>query len=314
MTSPRLFIALALALVASFGVAAPASAQAATPCRSTATGNLKFHQLTSSTFGNTRTLRVLLPDDYDAPANAQRRYPVLYLLDGQNIFDACLSDVSKREWQVDETVRRLIAAGRIPPMIVVGIDHAGRDRGHEYLPYRDPYGGALEEREPAGKRFPRFLGTEVMPLVDSLYRTYRGPQNTGLGGASYGGIITLHTLTAAPMLAGYALIESAPLWVGMGQVVRDSDPLTSVFGKVYIAAGQKEIQGFDELARTWDRLHYRLEKNFRDAGYDSTRVRLFMDPEGRHTEDSWAARFPAALEFLFGDWKAPPPEPAARPR
>ncbi len=256
---------------------------------------------------NTRTLRVLLPDNYDAPANANRRYPVFYLLDGQNIFDACLSDVSKREWQVDETVRRLIAEGRIPPMIIAGIDHAGADRAREYLPYRDPFGGPPGGPMPEGQQFPRFLATEVMPLVDSVYRTYRGPRSTGLGGASYGGIITLHTLTAAPGLAGYARIESAPLWVGAGQVVRDTDPLATLVQRPYIATGAREIEGWDELQRTMNRLHGRLERNFREAGYDSTRVRMFIDPEGRHTEDSWAARFPAALEFLFAGW-SPPPE------
>lgn len=278
-----------------------------TTCRSTATGDLRFHQLASTVFSNTRTVRVLVPDDYDAPANASRRYPVMYLLDGQNVFDACLSDVSKREWQVDETVRRLIRARRLPPMIVVGIDHAGKDRANEYLPYRDPFGGPPGGPMPAGQQFPRFMAMEVMPLIDSLYRTLQGPMNTGLGGASYGGIATLHTLTAAPPVAGYALIESAPLWVGAAQVVRDADPLATMAQRVYIATGAKEIDGYAELQRTMNRLHHTLLGHFRAAGYDTSRVRLFIDPEGRHNEDSWARRFPAAMEFLWKGWRPPPP-------
>ena len=85
----------------SVGSASVAYTQVAPACRSTVTGDLRLHTLASSVFGNTRTIRVLLPDDYGARGNEGKRYPVLYLLDGQNLFDACLSDVSHREWQVD---------------------------------------------------------------------------------------------------------------------------------------------------------------------------------------------------------------------
>jgi enterochelin esterase-like enzyme len=91
------------------------------------TGDLRLHSLMSQIFGNTRTIRVLVPPGYDAPENSTRKYPVLYLLDGQNLFDACLSEVSHHEWEVDETVYRLIREHKIPPLIVVGIDHAGKD-------------------------------------------------------------------------------------------------------------------------------------------------------------------------------------------
>ncbi len=300
--SPRLVLTLLL------GVALPRliHAQAGAACRSTATGDLRLHTLSSSLFGNTRTIRVLLPDEYGAPGNETKRYPVLYLLDGQNLFDACLSEVSHREWQVDETVRRLTAAGRIPPMIVVGIDHAGADRGHEFLPYADPFGGP-PARDPVGRQWPRFVGTEVMPLVNGTYRTLTGAENTGLGGSSYGGVATLHALVAAPGLAGYHLIESTPLWVGSGQILRDTDPLATVFRRVWVGIGGREAGGSGEFNDMMLRLHRRLEANFRTAGFDSTRIRLRIDPEGRHTEDAWAARFPEAIEFLFADWKPPRP-------
>ena len=288
----------------SVGSASVAYTQVAPACRSTVTGDLRLHTLASSVFGNTRTIRVLLPDDYGARGNEGKRYPVLYLLDGQNLFDACLSDVSHREWQVDETVRRLTAERKIPSMIIVGIDHASAMRAHEFLPYADPFEGP-QGIEPAGKQFPRFVGREVMPLVDSLYRTLRGPENTGIGGASYGGVASLYALTSAPGLAGYALIESTPLWVGMGQLVRDTDPLSTVFRRVFVATGELEADGYPELNQMLLRLHRRLEANFRVAGYDSTRMKLVLDPQGRHNEDSWAARFPGAIVYLFGDWKPP---------
>ena len=183
-------ILLCLATCAGLSVAGAASAQAVpadTACKSTASGDLRVHALKSGIFGNERNIRVLLPAGYADAANRDRRYPVLYMLDGQNVFDACLSDVSGHEWSVDETVQRLAAEQKIPPMIVVGVDHAGKDRAREYLPYKDFFGNP-DMGEPAGKRFPDFMTNEVMPLVDSRYRTLTGQPNTGIGGSSYGGV------------------------------------------------------------------------------------------------------------------------------
>lgn len=282
------------------------TAEAPPDCKSTVTGDLRLHVLESRVFGNTRTIRVLLPPGYDAPENRSRRYPVLYMLDGQNLFDACLSDVSHREWGVDETVRRLVAERKIPPLIVVGVDHAGKDRAHEYLPYKDFVGGP-DMAEPAGKRFPDFLAGEVMPLVDGQYRTLTGQPNTGIGGSSYGGVAALYALLAQPGRFGYGLIESPTLWVGMGQLVRDTDPLIAMPAKVFIAFGGKEADDpavNDKMVG----LVRRVEGNFRAAGYDDSNIRIVVEPEALHSEPAWAGRLPGALQFLFGEWRetAPP--------
>lgn len=291
------------------GLLCSATSLAADPspsCASTVSGDLRLHTLESRTFGDTRTIRVLLPPGYDAPENRSRRYPVLYMLDGQNLFDACLSDVSHQEWGVDETVYRLVAEQRIPPLIVVGVDHAGRDRGHEYLPYKDFVGGP-DMPEPAGKRFPDFLTGEVMPLVDGQYRTLPGQPNTGIGGSSYGGVATLYALLARPGYFGYGLIESPSLHVGMGQLVRDTNPLVAMPAKVFIAFGGKEADNpavNDKLVG----LVRLVEANFRAAGYDDSNLRVVIEPDALHSEPAWAARLPGALQFLFGEWRetAPP--------
>ena len=223
----------------------------AADCKSTVSGDLRIHQLASKIFNNTRSIRVLLPPGYDAAENRSKRYPVLYMLDGQNLFDACLSDVSHAEWQVDETVYRLIREKAIPEMIVVGVDHAGVKRAYEFLPYRDSFNPDMEE--PAGKRFPDFLATEVMPFVNGQYRTLTGQGNTALGGSSYGGVATLYALMARPMTFGYGLIESPSIWVGMGQLIRDTSPLVALPRKVFMAfgsgevsrgEGERQVQGF----------------------------------------------------------------------
>ena len=284
-----------------------ADAAPATPCKSTVNGDLRLHELKSAIFGNTRTIRVLVPRDYDAPENHARRYPVLYMLDGQNLFDACLSDVSHHEWAVDETVYRLASERKIPAMIVVGVDHAGKDRAHEYLPYKD-YVGNPDMAEPAGKRFPDFMAKEVMPLVDGRYRTLQGQPNTAIGGSSYGGVATLYALLARPNQFGYGLIESPTMWVGMGQLVRDTNPLIAMPAKVFVAFGGKESDnpaGSEKmigLIRT-------VEANFRAAGYDDSSFRFVIEPEALHTEAAWEARLPGALQFLFSEWKETPPQP-----
>lgn len=103
-------------------------------------GDLRLHQLKSKVFGNTRAIRVLLPAGYSEPANRKRRYPVLYLNDGQNLFDVSTSVFNPLEWQADEALDRLIKAKEIEPLIVVGVDNAGRSaRANEYLPYPDAY-------------------------------------------------------------------------------------------------------------------------------------------------------------------------------
>ena len=180
-----------------------------------------------------------MPPGYDAAENRARRYPVLYMLDGQNLFDACLSDVSHHEWTLDETVYQSGERKKIPAMIVVGVDHAGKDRAHEYLPYKD-YVGNPDMAEPAGKRFPDFMTSEVMPLIDGKYRTLQGHPNTAIGGSSYGGVATLYALMAKPIHFGYGLIESPTMWVGMGQLVRDTSPLIAMPEKVFVAFGGKE--------------------------------------------------------------------------
>ncbi len=251
---------------------------------------------------------MLLPPGYGDAANKERRYPVLYMLDGQNVFDACLSDVSHHEWSVDETVQQLIAEKKIPPLIVVGVDHAGKDRAREYLPYKD-FVGNPDMDEPAGKLFPDFMTREVMPLVDGQYRTLPGQPNTGIGGSSYGGVATLYALLAKPSTFGYGLIESPSMWIGMGQLVRDTSPLVALPVKVFVAFGGKEATD-PVISERLIGLIRQVETNFRAAGYDESNFRFVVDPDAVHTEAAWEKRLPGALTFLFGDWKpTPPPQP-----
>lgn len=269
------------------------------PCTSTVSGDLRLHQLASRIFGNQRMIRVLLPPGYDAPENATRRYPVLYLLDGQALFDACLSDISHREWGVDETVDRLVEAKSIPPLIVVGVDNSGVDRMREYLPYKD-FEQDPHMTEPSGKRFPDFLANEVIPSVNERYRTLRGPAHTGIGGSSYGGVAALYALLNKPAVFGSGLVESAPLWVGHDQLLRDTRTPGRGLRKIYLGVGGHE--GHDPaVASRMIALAREVAANFKAAGHADSDICVIVDPQAEHNEDAWAKRLPGALQFLYGD-------------
>ncbi len=286
---------------------APAQAATPAPCMSTVSGDLRLHRLVSRVFGNQRMIRVLLPPGYDAPENATRRYPVLYLLDGQALFDACLSDVSHREWGVDETVDRLVEAKSIPPLIVVGVDNGGAERMREYLPFKD-FEQDPHMAEPVGRRFPDFLANEVIPSVNERYRTLRGPAHTGIGGSSYGGVAAFYALLEKPAVFGFGLVESAPLWVGHEQLVRDTKPLRVRPRKLYFGVGGREASSPATNARMLGLIRA-VEANFRAADYGESRFRVVLDPEAAHNEDAWAKRLPGALEFLASDGQERAPAP-----
>src|SRR5436309_1986177 len=183
----------------------------------TATGDLRIHPFHSRIYRNDRFLRVWLPPGYDDAQNAARQYPVLYLNDGQNLFEPATS-FNGVEWQVDETADRLIREQVIAPMIIVGIDNAGKDRLREYMPHRSFQPMMLRVQ---GTRYPSFLIKEVMPFVERHYRVASGPRTTGLGGSSLGALIALYTVAVSPAIFGRLLLESPSLWAANGQIVFD---------------------------------------------------------------------------------------------
>jgi predicted alpha/beta superfamily hydrolase/glyoxylase-like metal-dependent hydrolase (beta-lactamase superfamily II) len=274
-------------------------------------GDLRLQELTSQVFRNKRFLRVLLPDGYDAPENRDRHYAVLYLADGQNLFDPATSVFGPSEWRVDETVHQLVSEGRIPPMIVVGVDDAGRTgRGHEYLPYPDTANARRDpsyDPDPQGKRYPDFLINEVMPFINARYRTLRDADHTGLGGSSWGGLISVYVMAVRPGVFGRALIESPTFSVYGGQVLRDVASAKSLPGRVYVAVGTNEDGAPnckpEDTTRPRDGMVVgvdRMAAILRGAGLDSSRARVVVEPCATHTHAAWAKRLPSALTFLFG--------------
>jgi predicted alpha/beta superfamily hydrolase len=260
-----------------------------------AAGDLRLHQFHSRIFRNTRFLRVWLPPGYDDPGNEGRSYPVLYLNDGQNLFEAATSFTGV-EWQVDETAERLIREGAVPPMMIVGIDNTGEDRLREYMPYRSMHPRMLRVQ---GKYYPDFLMKEVMPFVEGNYRVARGQENTGLGGSSLGALIALYAVTARPGVIGRLLLESPSLWASGRRSIKESRAVRIWPERIFLAVGTAEA-GSTERSRTVVDDVRELAAILRRAVLSEKRLRLVIEDGAGHNEAAWAERFPEALRFLFG--------------
>ena len=249
-------------------------------------------------------IRVLLPPDYDKPDKRKKRYPVLYLNDGQNLFDVSTSVFNRMEWQVDETVRALIEKGEIEPLIVVGIDNAGRSgRAKEYLPYEDKY---LQPPlpNPEGYKYPDFLTDEVMPFINRQYRVKTGAKAAALGGSSYGALISLYVFIKKPEVFGRLLLESPSFYVSDAQILKEAEKLKKLPEKIYIGVGTNEggrpncTPGDLNEESVQDVL--KLKKILQDKKLDGERLKVSVEDCAAHNEEAWAKRLPEALRFLYG--------------
>jgi predicted alpha/beta superfamily hydrolase len=268
----------------------------------TVIGWLEIVPFESKILHEKRLLRVLVPANYFSPHNAHRSYPVLYMQDGQNLFDETTSP--QGEWHMDETVEHLVGAFKIPPMFVVGIDNAGEGekRSSEYLPYPDPLGDkARKENSVQGKEYTRFLLTEVMPFIEKRYRISRGPLNTGLGGSSYGADIALYTALEHPTVFGHVLIESPELWIGQDALLKDAEKAKLLPQKIYIGIGTAEAADGDPQRSTAMVNQVKdLEAILVKKGMAANHLRVQIEEGGQHNVGAWSRRLPDALLFLYG--------------
>lgn len=269
--------------------------QSAAPAESVVSpAELQVLDFPSRIFRNLRKLRVWLPPGYHSPQSQQRQYPVFYLNDGQNLFDPATSFTGV-DWRAGQTAEILIREGKIPPLVLVGIDNAQAGRIREFLPYRSFRPPVLR---PLGKRYPDFLLSEVMPFIEQRYRIARGPENTGLGGSSLGGLIALFTVIERPGVVGRLFAESPSLYVSHRQLLKRSRRFREWPEKIYLGIGTRE-SGRAEKDQQFVEDVLDLERSLRRAGLGDNRLRVRIDEGASHNEGEWAKRFPEALAFLF---------------
>jgi predicted alpha/beta superfamily hydrolase len=280
--------------------AAPAIAPLIPPKEPSLPGELEIIAINSKIFQKSRNLRVWLPANYFAPVNRNRHYPVLYMQDGQNLFDEATAQF--HEWKFDESVQFLTGSMRIHPMIVVGIDSTPR-RANEYLPYPDPNNhelGKYETQDVQGKQYGDFVINEVMPLIQKKYRVLTGSHNTGLGGATYGADAAFYAVLAHPGVFGKVLLESPVLLVaGNEQLLKDAEKASRFPEKMYIGIDTAEESDDKTSARDVEEVT-ELEKILRGKGLGPTRLKVVVEEGAKHDELTWSKRLQNALLFLYG--------------
>lgn len=255
----------------------------------TLTGEFRTHAKFRSKFlAPERDILVYLPPGYDNAGG--RRYPVLYMHDGQNLFDGATSFIPGMEWRVDETAQSLITSGAIEPVIIVGIYNAGKDRIEEYTPTRDARRSAGGMADVYG----RMLVEELKPFIDRQYRTKRAGADTGLGGSSLGGLVTLYLGLKYPAVFGKLAVVSPSVWWDERKIVRDvqslkSKPRTRIWLDIGTDEGSTAMPDARMLRDALVAKGWRLDGD----------LKYFEDAGAKHNETAFGGRTEQFLRFLF---------------
>ena len=246
---------------------------------------------------NRRDILVYLPPSYE---QSDRRYPVIYMHDGQNLFDAATSFVG--EWQVDETLEML--AGEGLEAIVVGIPNMSKDRIHELSPFKD------SESKGWGDKYLSFIVEIVKPHVDAAFRTLPDRERTGIMGSSMGGLISLYGYFAHPNVFGWAGAVSPALWFGNFALFDMVKKLpTMPQGKIYMDVGTNEAGNLNYAPDDIPSESLRYLNTVRDMrdllvrrGYRLEHDLMYVEAAGAvHNESAWTRRLPDALRFLLSN-------------
>ncbi len=230
--------------------------------------------------GRTRRIWIYLPADY---ATSNKRYPVMYMHDGQNIFDGYTAFAG--EWEVDETLDALIKMGT-PPCIVVGIDN-GPQRMTEYNPYTFAKFGKGE-----GDKYVGFLVKTLKPFIDSTYRTFVSKENTIIAGSSMGGLISYYAMLNYPAVFGKAGVFSPSFWIADKIKKLTATAGNKVTGKLYFYIGA--LEG-DTNVKNMEEVVAKLKEK------SSAVIYSVVDPEGEHNERAWSKWFVDFYKWIMAD-------------
>ena len=230
----------------------------------------------------TRKISALLPYDYH---QSEKRYPVLYLQDGQNLFNPM---APYGDWAIDKSIAKLAETGK-SDVIIIAIDHGEQERIKEYLPYYHPRFG-----EGKGKFYIEFMIQRLIPYINNRYRTLTEFENTGIGGSSMGGLISFYAGLSNPGVFGKMMIFSPSLWISkkIFEQTKSFEPLQR--SKIYLyAGGQESEQHLPNVQR--------LEAIIREKMVLGHHIdfHLSVNQVGSHGEMYWREEFPKALSWLF---------------
>lgn len=230
-----------------------------------------------------RKVWALLPYDYYV---SNKKYPVLYLQDAQNLFN---EGSAFGNWEIDKKLSILAEYSR-GDVIIIAIEHGSEERIKEYIFDNDNITNGSE-----GKKYIRFITDTLKPFVDENYRTKKDRDNTGIGGSSLGALISIYSGFLYPEVYSKLLIFSPSLWVEPNNNFPMMSFRVPYKTKIYLYGGEQEgskmvkrIQVFENYLKKWEK------KNFFDFEYKTS-----INPEGSHSEFYWSQEFPRAIEWLF---------------
>ena len=228
-----------------------------------------------------RRVWIYLPPDYHS---SNKNYPVLYMHDGQNIFDVKTSYAG--EWEVDETLNTLFYEMGLG-VIVVAIDNGGNTRANEYLPYTFPRIG-----EHQGEQYAKFLVETLKPYIDANFRSLSDVENTAIMGSSFGGIISHFTALKYPNIFGKAGVFSPSFWVSEEVFEFAKQQSNQEYMRMYFLMGEKEggtmVSDMDKMIAL-----------MKDSGFKTTNIQSKVVQDGQHNEKLWRENFEEALLWLF---------------
>ncbi|WP_456439661.1 TIM-barrel domain-containing protein [Psychroserpens sp.] len=238
-----------------------------------------------------RRIWMYLPPDYDI---SNESYPVVYMHDGQNLFDNNMS--FSGEWSVDETLNRLYSEKNLK-LIVVGIDNGGSKRLDEYAPWvNEKYGGG------EGKAYTKFIVETLKPYIDNNYKTLNDKSNTAIIGSSMGGLISYYAGLKHPKVFGKVGVFSPAFWFSP-----EIDAFSKAHGnikdtKLYFLAGGKEGGDvrFEEISQTSVDMNS-VMTILKNQGFNAENIQSKVVPEGKHNEELWRTNFEEIILWLFSD-------------
>lgn len=233
--------------------------------------------------GKTRKIRLYLPPDY---YTSDKTYPVLYMHDGQNLFDNATS--FSGEWQVDETLNALFEAGDYG-VIVVGIDNGDTNRINEYTPWKNPkYGGGQ------GDLYMEFIVETLKPYIDLNFRTRPEPEHSALIGSSLGGLISTYGAVKYPDKFGIIGAMSPSYWIVSDEldnyITTATTDLTDTI--IYFLAGENESKTIVENIEF-------IKTSLTEKGLSEENIRIKIDSDGEHNEAYWSREFGRLYQWLF---------------
>lgn len=246
----------------------------------------RIHGFESKILANAREVTIYLPAGYDERQDS--RYPVLYMQDGQNLFDAERAYVPGQHWRMKEAADAAIGERTAAPVIIVGVDHAGIGRMDEYTPVKD----AKHNGGGRAADYGRMLAEELKPQIDLRFRTLPDPANTGIAGSSLGGLVAMVLILQRRDVFSRAAAMSPSVWWGNRAILDMVDAYEGAPPRLWVDTGGREgVEALTDARALRDRI---AAKNWGDEAFH-----YYEDRRADHSERAWSRRARMVLEFLF---------------